>query len=364
MKKIGTTIIAVFVFLAITVAAFATVTPTVLLNGGINQICRLEFTAATTLSIGLSTGESVPADWWLLCSAPDGTWKYFNLASGTWVNGVVVTYQGNLCPFGQAAIPMTGLDFSKLGTYNFYFAIDKCVDGKITTDNIASCAKLQVVNDCLIRSITQLGDYGFVGDFKIVLDYSTLPAGTMFLKGQRGPNDAWIDYAVDSSGTVHVQWPNGKLFEFSYGTTSGGVETWIDPSCSVYKFPPAATGGNLHLGITLGTEHVCPGGNTGDPIITRIDNLGGDLHRVYLNFSNLPIQNYKALGVFGSSAPNRAWVEYIVVDAFPCFYFDLHYTGLFEFSFYVVEQNGSTTQWVDPTLSTKFLYKDHLAINF
>ena len=220
-----------------------------------------------------------------------------------------------------------------------------------------------VAGDCRIVSAKQIGDFGLVGQFEIKLDFSSLPEGEKFVRGQKEPNDAWISYFVDNSGIVVMEYVNGGVWEFSYGTTIGGVEHWVDTACSIFSFPNDVAPENRHLRLILGENKTCSEKTIDDPLVISIQDLGNNKHRIYIDFAKLPIRDYKDIFVDGQSAPNDIWVHYAVVDNFPCFYTDVAWPSgaePFEFTFCVVKQDGSK-ECADPTLS-KFLYNDHLAI--
>lgn len=222
-----------------------------------------------------------------------------------------------------------------------------------------------VTGDCRIASAKQVGDFGLVGQFEIKLDFSSLPAGNKFVMGQKGHNQSWIYYPVDDNGVVVMEYVNGEAWEFSYGTTSGGVDFWVNSTCSIFSFSMEAAPENRHLRLVLGESKTCSEKTIDDPLVSSIQDLGNDKHRIYLDFVKLPIRDYKEIFMDGQSAPNDIWVHHTVVDNFPCFYADVKWPAEsepFEFTFCVVKQDGAK-ECVDPTLS-KYHYADHLAIQF
>jgi hypothetical protein len=213
-----------------------------------------------------------------------------------------------------------------------------------------------------IIGVTQVEDLGVTGKFDILLNFAGSDGGKVFW-GQKSPGDAseyWVQYPVASPndsfplGLVRVEWPKGQPFEFAYGAG----EERIDPSRSRYIYGD-------HFRLFLGKADVCEDNNIGDFLISDIVDLGGGVHRVFLNFpDNLPIQNYQEIAVYGQSAPNSGWIQYPVTDNHPCYYVDVVWEGdsLFEFSFWVIREDG-VKQWVDPT-DSEFLCGDHLCVNF
>lgn len=167
--------------------------------------------------------------------------------------------------------------------------------------------------------------------FQTTLDLTGLPAGEVFWKGQAIPNGHW-QFAEDTgnislviSGDVATvtisNWPEGEYIEFSYGRGEwpDGAPGWVAPvACGDAQVV------NGHFKIKLGLKppinfkmvgavmaiekilllNSCrPAGNTGDFMIVGVEDIGGDVYRLYLNFSGLPGQP----GFFGESVPNGAW---------------------------------------------------------
>ena len=90
----------------------------------------LNYGTNLTIDISLDPGDDIGdnADWWLLADSPFG-WYRYKMASGSWVPGFVVTYQGPLNVIG----PMTVYNGSglPLGTYEFYFGVDLDMNGSL-----------------------------------------------------------------------------------------------------------------------------------------------------------------------------------------------------------------------------------------
>lgn len=216
-----------------------------------------------------------------------------------------------------------------------------------------------------IISVKVIEDYGYTALFEIKMDFSSLLAGTKFVNGQSAPNQAWKDYAVEDPGTLKIVWTKGEYFEFSYGTESGNTRTWVNPT-GKYIYPENASALDKHFRIKLGEVQFCAEKNVDDALIVAVHKLSANKWRVYLDFTRLPIVNYKKLFVRGQSGPDSAWVEYTVTDAHPCYSFDVTWpqgsTLPFEFSYGVVKANDKE-EWIDPTFS-KFVYKDHLIVDF
>ncbi|MEK9151636.1 MAG: hypothetical protein AAB547_03310 [Patescibacteria group bacterium] len=291
--------------------------------------------------------------------APQGLTK----ASDTLdITALRTAYQGPMRNFTRTG---TFLPFPP-GRNILFFGIDTTMDGQVTPGYVVATANFDVGNDCHIVSVQKIADYGYTGLFRMRFGHSMLGIQEQyFVHGQQFPDGPWIKYPYGGqTSTFDLVWPNGQPFEFTYGGTSGGKDNYIDSACSLYRYPvSAAPGGAQHLRLVLGTKKVCAANNTGDSLITGVYNLGGTLRRVYVDFAKLPIRNYQKIMVNGQSAPDSAWKDYSVTDQFPCFYTDVNWPSIgsgFEFSFYVVKEDGAT-QWADPTPS-KYLYNGHFRI--
>ena len=161
MKK-GILFVLVMIFLAMTVTAHsAVVTPTIFANGNhFNQIWRPEYTAPT-VGIQMTTDQKKPVDWWLVCLTPSG-WKHYDL-DGNWKDGLAVTYQGELFSFGQIALPVTGLDFSKPGTFTFYFEVDDRMNRERDGNIYSASVSVNVIPTDKLVAITIYDTFQAIG---------------------------------------------------------------------------------------------------------------------------------------------------------------------------------------------------------
>ncbi len=169
------------------------------------------------------------------------------------------------------------------------------------------------------------------GTFQMTLDLTGLPAGEVFWKGQAVPNGPWqfaeetgnISLVISGDvATVTISnWPEGESMGFSYGRGEwpDGTPGWVTPvSCGDTQVinghfeiklgikPPVdfkMVGAVMAIEKTLLLNSCHPAGNTGDSMIMGVEDIGGDVYRLYLNFSELPGQP----GFFGESMPNGAW---------------------------------------------------------
>jgi hypothetical protein len=221
-----------------------------------------------------------------------------------------------------------------------------------------------IADCCIAGPVEMVGDYGLTGSFKISLDYSTLPAGgNKFAKGNSYPAGPWKEYSVNDHGELVFDWTMGEYFEFSYGVRINGVEHWIEPACSRFKYPVDAPLDQQHFRMMLGTKRFCKK-NINDKLIVGVEKMETGKYRVYLNYLDLPITNYQKLFVRGQEYPDGPWKEYVVVDQFPCFHFILdwpHNGGPMHLSFGVVKADGAE-QWADPSVSG-YLCGDHLCVD-
>jgi hypothetical protein len=105
-----------------------------------------------------------------------------------------------------------------------------------------------------IKQLLILGN----GTYEITIDFSALPIGTKFLKGQRAPGDVWVNYTISNTGKMTItNWPGG-YFEFSFGTIdTAGVHHWADP-VGQYVYPTNVPKAEQHFRIKLGEQVVTP----------------------------------------------------------------------------------------------------------
>jgi len=87
---------------------------------------------SVSIDPGSNSGEN--ADWWLAKSGPDGNYQYFNLSTGSMVQGLLPTYQGALFSLDTTQV----LNSSNLtvGTHAFYFGVDLNMNGSLDMDAI------------------------------------------------------------------------------------------------------------------------------------------------------------------------------------------------------------------------------------
>ncbi len=83
-----------------------------------------------SVTVALASGDfgGDNADWWVAVDTPFG-WFYYDVSSGSWLPGIVVTFQGPLADLSPVEI----LNISGLptGTYTFYFGVDLNMNGSL-----------------------------------------------------------------------------------------------------------------------------------------------------------------------------------------------------------------------------------------
>lgn len=87
-----------------------------------------------TLSLDPDNLSGQNADWWVAESAPDGFFYYFDLSTGSMVQGLLPTYQGPLFSFGTTQL-LNSFNLT-VGTHTFYFAVDMNMNGQLDMDSI------------------------------------------------------------------------------------------------------------------------------------------------------------------------------------------------------------------------------------
>lgn len=87
------------------------------------------------VSISLEAGSAVGtnADWYLAANTPVG-WYYFNADSGSWREGVAVSYQGAL--FNLPAVEVLNISGVPTGSYTFYFGVDTVMNGALNSEQL------------------------------------------------------------------------------------------------------------------------------------------------------------------------------------------------------------------------------------
>ena len=112
------------------------IAPDIKANGSGNAI-TLMTSDTLSVSINLVAGSklSEDADWWVVVKTPfdpPNDWHYYDVSSGTWLPGFVVTYQGSLLDL--ATLEVLNMNGLPEGTYIFYFAVDMVMNGSIYFD--------------------------------------------------------------------------------------------------------------------------------------------------------------------------------------------------------------------------------------
>ena len=86
------------------------------------------------IALNSDTYEGINADFWLVAVKSTGTIYRFNLATGTWVVGLVSALQG---PLLSTAAPIAISTASlPAGAYDIYFGVDLVKDNLVTFDQL------------------------------------------------------------------------------------------------------------------------------------------------------------------------------------------------------------------------------------
>ena len=96
-----------------------------------------------SLDPGSHSGEN--ADWWVAESTPSGTFNYYNLSTGSMIQGLSPTHQGPLFSLGTTQL-LNSSDMT-IGTHTFYFGVDLNMNGSLDYD--------QLYFDAVVVNITQ-----------------------------------------------------------------------------------------------------------------------------------------------------------------------------------------------------------------
>lgn len=75
----------------------------------------------------------VDADWWLVATTPFGVFHY-DMSSGTWQPGLVVTFQGPL--FNQSTFEVLNMTGLPVADYTFYFGFDTVMNGTLDMNDL------------------------------------------------------------------------------------------------------------------------------------------------------------------------------------------------------------------------------------
>lgn len=238
--------IAVMIFLAMTVTAYAVVTPTLNIQGTHGSYIWSTEYSAPSISIGMQTDESDLADWWLLCLTPSG-WKYYHPTYQYWFDGCYPVRQGSLYSFEQTVIPTAGLDFTQSGSYLFFFGTDKTMNGQVDTENlvydiqsvnvfpVGKTAMVTIFDSFQVMIFNKLSD-GSIYGFSFDNDSSPIePSRIKKVKevsdrvGWTGNSVASVDYNSDMATIIIPNTANNDKSEWVLELESGDF-AWADPA--------------------------------------------------------------------------------------------------------------------------------------
>ncbi len=110
-------------------------TPDIKANGTDNTV-TIGTGDTLSITVSLDAGGSLGADgdWWVVVNTPTGEWEHYNLTSGAFTSGLLVTYQSALFNLGSTVI----LNKSGLGagTFTYYFGVDMVMNGSLDMGSI------------------------------------------------------------------------------------------------------------------------------------------------------------------------------------------------------------------------------------
>ena len=87
-----------------------------------------------TVSLDPGSYDAQNADWWVVKSAPDGVFYYFDLGAGSMVQGLLPTHQGPL--FNLDSTQLLNSSDLTVGTHTFYLGVDLNMNGSLDMGSI------------------------------------------------------------------------------------------------------------------------------------------------------------------------------------------------------------------------------------
>lgn len=90
-------------------------------------------TLSVTVSLDPDVQAGVDADWWLVATTPFGVFHY-DLASASWLPGLVPSFQGPL--FNQPSFEVLNMAGLPVADYTFYFGFDTVMNGSLEMNDI------------------------------------------------------------------------------------------------------------------------------------------------------------------------------------------------------------------------------------
>ena len=88
---------------------------------------------SVTVSLDPDVQTGVDADWWLVATTPFGVFHY-DLASASWLPGLVASFQGPL--FNQPSFEILNMTGLPAADYTFYFGFDTIMNGSLDINDI------------------------------------------------------------------------------------------------------------------------------------------------------------------------------------------------------------------------------------
>ena len=214
------------------------------------------------------------------------------------------------------------------------------------------------VYDCCIVRCEKVEDYGITGLYQLNLNFDSLPPGQRFLLGPKVKDGLWEEQLLFTNSEpglgncmlYETEWANGELLPFTYGVyTDDDPENpiYVDPSCSIYRYPLDAEPGKQYLAIKLGektTTTIDPGDCVIKDIIQVEDNgLTGNFE-IPLS-GNIPDDE---IWYYGQETFNGKWNDRMLTDHKICVN-DWIQGKPIEFSLYTIKDGVKI--YIDPSCS-------------
>jgi len=106
------------------------VEPDIKANGSNHSIIvSVDVPVSITVGFDFDGYASQNADWWVVQATPSGTLNYFDLSTGSMVQGFLPTHQGPLFNLGSTQL-LKSSDLT-VGTHTFYFGVDLKMNGSL-----------------------------------------------------------------------------------------------------------------------------------------------------------------------------------------------------------------------------------------
>ncbi len=210
----------------------------------------------------------------------------------------------------QAKVPCVGAMMLLLGNRDCQLAADV-----YTGDN-------------MVMGIEDMGGYYY----RLYLNFVDMP-GERYFQGESAPNASWETRAVTTTkegcNYVELVWPYpGEKVHFTWlSEESNSKKHYAEAEKSGSSFTSCVdSDGNKQFCALLAKETcILPTGvSTGDHMITGVEDRGGDIYRLYLNFAGMP---GKGRYFLGEDTPGVYWKTRVVTTTKEsCNYVDVEWS--------------------------------------